>query len=125
MDVLGYRGAGPTLGCRRIHRMSSGRGSRIFDEGSVWKGIGFALGCHCAYFLLVHELPWPEARALGYITFALLQFGYIFPLAIYYQRRGEDETARGIILTGVVSLFLAVGWFGIEAYRGKLPSLTN
>ncbi len=105
--------------------MPSARARRYFDEGSVWKGIGFALGSHCVYFLLMHELPWPEARALGYISFALLQFIYIFPMANYYQRRGEDDTAQGIIFAGVVSLFLAAGWFGIAAYRGKLPSLTN
>jgi hypothetical protein len=94
-------------------------------EGSIWKGIGLAVGSQCVYFLMVHQLPWPEARALGDITFALLQFGYIFPMAIYYQRRGEDETSQGIILTGVISLFVAAGWFGYAAYRGTLPSLTN
>lgn len=82
-----------------------------------------ALLCQCAYVLAVFQLPWAEARTLGLMLFALVQFGYLFPLAIFYHRRGEEATSQGVISAGAISLCLAAGWFGYAAMHGTLPTL--
>jgi hypothetical protein len=94
------------------------------NEGSVWKGIAMAFLCQIAYLLFVYELPWAEARTLGFMVFALVQFAYLFPLALFYQRRGEQETSQGVMVMGVLSMFAAVAWFGYAAFHGTLPSLS-
>jgi len=102
----------------RVHKKSG------TSDGSVWKGIVMAFLCQIAYLFFVYELPWTEARTLGFMVFALVQFAYLFPLAIFYQRRGEQETSQGVMVTGVLSMFAAVGWFGYAALHGTLPSLS-
>jgi len=92
-------------------------------EGSLLKGIAIALLCQIAYVLAVFELPWAEARTLGLMLFALVQFGYLFPLALFYERRGEAATSHGVISAGAISLCAAAGWFGYAALHGTLPSL--
>jgi uncharacterized membrane protein HdeD (DUF308 family) len=92
--------------------------------GSLWKGLGLALLCQFAYLLVVSELS-DEARVLGFMMFALVQFGYLFPLAVFYHKRSEERTSNGIIIAGACSLFAAAIWFGYAASRGILPSLSN
>jgi cell division protein FtsW (lipid II flippase) len=93
--------------------------------GSLWKGLGLALLCQFAYLLLVSELPTDEARILGFMLFALVQFGYLFPLAVFYHKRNEERTSNGIIIAGACSLLAAAVWFGYAASHGMLPSLGN
>jgi drug/metabolite transporter (DMT)-like permease len=99
-----------------------------FDQatsGSFWKGIGLALLCHFAYLLFVFELPSEEVRVIGYMMFALLQFAYLFPLAIFYKKREQGRTSNGIIVAGVVSLLAMSGWFAYAVMHGTLPSITR
>ena len=92
--------------------------------GSLWKGFALALLCHCAYLLFVSELP-SEERTLGYMMFALLQLGYLFPLAVFYQKRNQGLTSNGVIIVGVLSLIAAAAWFGYAAMHGTLPSISR
>lgn len=82
-----------------------------------------ALLCHLAYFLLVFQISLAEARVVGKMLFALVQFAYLYPLAIFYQKRDQDLTSNGIIIAGVLSLFAAAVWFGYAAVHGTLPAV--
>jgi len=93
--------------------------------GSLWKGIALASLCHFAYLLFVSELTSPEVRVLGYLLFALLQFAYLFPLAVFYQKRNQRRTSNGLIIAGVLSLLAATAWFGYSVFHGTLPSITS
>jgi hypothetical protein len=93
--------------------------------GSFLKGIGLAFLCQFAYLLFVFELPASEVRAVGFMLFALVQFGYLFPLALFYQRRHQGLTSNGIMIAGAVSLAAATAWFGYSAYNGTLPSIVG
>lgn len=93
--------------------------------GNLWKGLGLALLCQIAYLLSVSKLPLAEERVLGYMLFALLQFAYLFPLAVFFQRRNQGLTSNGIIIAGAISLFAAAAWFGYAALHGTLPSIND
>ncbi len=95
------------------------------DRGSLWKGIALASLCQFAYLLFVSELPSLEVRAIGYMLFALVQFGYLFPLAVFYQKRNQGLTSNGIIITGILSLLAAAAWFAYAVMNGTLPSITR
>jgi len=92
--------------------------------GSFWKGLAIGLGCQAAYLLFVFYLPQSEVRLLGYLLFALVQFVYLYPLAVYFQKRQQGLTSGGLILVGVVSLFGAALWFGYAVYSSTLPSIS-
>jgi hypothetical protein len=94
-------------------------------RGNFWKGVLLALLCQFAYLFFVYSLPWADARTLGYMMFALLQFAYLFPLAVFYQKREQGLTSNGIILAGVFSLAAAAAWFGYAAFHGVLPSVNQ
>lgn len=95
------------------------------DRGSYWKGIALISLCHFAYLSFVSQLPSPQMRAVGYMLFALFQLSYVFPLAIFYKRREQGLTSKGIILVGVVSVLAAVAWFVYAVLHGTLPSITG
>jgi hypothetical protein len=96
----------------------------LAEGGSLWKGIAFGLGCQLAYLLFVFYLPASEVRLLGHLLFALVQFTYLYPLAVFFQRRQQGLTSNGIIIVGVVSLLAAAAWFGYSLLHGTLPSLS-
>jgi hypothetical protein len=93
--------------------------------GSLSKGFLLALLCHVAYFLLVLQLSLAEARVIGKMMFALVQFAYLFPLAVFYHKRDQDLTSNGIIIAGALSLFASAAWFGYAALHGMLPSISG
>jgi len=92
-------------------------------RGSVWKGFGIALLCQVAYLTLVFETSVSESRVVGKMLFALVQFAYLFPLAVFYHKRDQDLTSNGVIMACVLSLFAAAAWFGYAAVHGALPSI--
>jgi hypothetical protein len=94
------------------------------EGGSLWKGIAIGLVCQLAYLLFVVNLPMSEVRLLGYLLFALVQFTYLYPLAVFFQKRKQGLTSNGIIIVGVVSLLVAAAWFGYSLLHGTLPSLS-
>jgi hypothetical protein len=96
----------------------------VATGGSLWKGIGLAFLCQFAYLFFVFELTSSEVRVLGYMLFGLVQFAYLFPLAVYYKKHNEGLTSNGIIIAGAVSLLAAAAWFGYAAINGTLPSIT-
>ena len=83
------------------------------QEGSLWKGIVLGLLCQLAYLLFVRYLPESEVRTLGYMLYALVQFVYLVPLAVFFQRRKHGHTSNGLIIAGapviVKALFVAFG----------------
>jgi hypothetical protein len=95
------------------------------DQGSYWKGIALALLCQFAYLFFVYELPLPEARTIGFMLFALVQLGYLFPLAVFYKKRDQKFTSNGIIIAGVLSILAAAAWFAYAVAHGTLPSITS
>lgn len=95
------------------------------EKGNLWKGIGLALLCQFAYLFFVFELRDPEVQVLGRMLFALIQFAYLFPIAIFYHKRKEELTSKGIIVVGAVSLLAAAVWFGYAAAHGALPSING
>jgi hypothetical protein len=97
--------------------------SRTKYGGSLWKGFLLALLCQFTYLLLVFQISLSEARVIGKMLFALVQFAYLFPLAVFYHKRDEDLTSNGIIIACVLSLFAAAAWFGYAAVHGTLPSI--
>lgn len=58
------------------------------------------------------------------MLFALLQFTYLFPLALFYHKRKQGLTSNGVILAGAVSLVGAAVWFGYAVAHGTLPSVS-
>ena len=99
------------------HRVAIARG------GSLWKGIGVASLCQVAYLLFVLELNSDDTRVLGYMLFGLVQFIYLFPLAIFYHKRDEGLTSNGVIIIGALSLLGVAVWFGYAAIHGALPTV--
>jgi hypothetical protein len=92
--------------------------------GSLWKGIALAVLCQFAYLLFVSGFS-SEVRVLGYMLFALLQFGYLLPLAIFFQKRNQGLTSQGIIIAGAFALLVAAVWFGYAYMHGELPSISD
>ena len=96
--------------------------------GSLWKGLALAFLCQFAYLLFVCELPAQEheLRTVGYMLFALLQFAYLFPWAVFYQKkRNQQLTSNGVIIAGIVSLLAEAVWFAYAAVHGTLPSISG
>ena len=93
--------------------------------GSLWKGIALAMLCQVAYLLFVSGLSFSEVRVLGYMLFALLQFAYLFPLAIFFQKRNQGLTSNGVIIAGAFALLAAAIWFGYAGIHGQLPSINE
>lgn len=95
------------------------------EGGSLWKGIVLAVLCQVAYLLFVSGLSLSEVRVLGYMLFALLQFAYLFPLALFFQKRNQGLTSNGVIIAGALALVVAAVWFGYAYIHGELPSMTD
>jgi drug/metabolite transporter (DMT)-like permease len=93
------------------------------QEGSLWKGIVLGLLCQLAYLLFVRYLPESEVRTLGYMLYALVQFVYLVPLAVFFQRRKHGHTSNGLIIAGAFSLLVEAAWLGYAAVHGTLPSI--
>jgi len=95
--------------------------------GSLWKGLALAFLCQFAYLLFVYELPAQERelRTVGTMLFALLQFAYLFPLAVFYQKRNQQLTSNGVIIAGVISLLAEAVWFAYAVVHGTLPSISG
>jgi phosphoglycerol transferase MdoB-like AlkP superfamily enzyme len=94
------------------------------ERGSLLKGIGLASLCQFAYLFFFFELTSSDVRNFGFLLFALVQFAYLFPLAIFFQKQNQGLTSYGIIIAGVLSLLAAGGWFGYSAVHGTLPSVS-
>jgi hypothetical protein len=93
------------------------------EDGSLGKGFALAFLCQFGYLLFIYGLNWQAAQGLGYKLFALVQFFYLFPLAVFCKKRNQARTANGLIVTGAISLFGAVVWFGYAAIHGALPPI--
>jgi hypothetical protein len=95
------------------------------EGGSFRKGIAFALGCQVAYLLFVANLPYLETRQTGYLMFGLVQLLYLYPLAIFFQRRGQGRTAYGVIAVGIVSMLAEAVWFGYAILHGGTAGIPS
>lgn len=95
------------------------------EGGSLWKGIALALACQFAYLFFVFELSSSEVRVLGYMLFALVQFAYLFPLAVFFQKRNQGLTSNGVMVAGAFALLVAAAWFGYAIIHGELPSIAD
>jgi hypothetical protein len=92
--------------------------------GNFWKGIAIGLGCQAAYLLFVDNIHSSEIRLIGFVLFALAQYTYLYPLALFFQRRRQGRTSNGLMFVGVVSLIAAVVWFGYSLMHGAFSSIT-
>jgi hypothetical protein len=93
------------------------------QSGSLLTGIGIAMLCQFAHLLFVYNLSSAEVRVLGYLLFALLQFAYLLPLALFFRGRNQGFTSNGVIIAGAFSLLAEAAWFGYAAMNGVLPAI--
>jgi hypothetical protein len=91
--------------------------------GSFIKGLAIGLLCQIAHLLFVFYIPSDEVRSLGYLLFALVQFVYLLPLAVFFQRRKQGLTSNGFIVVGALALLVEAAWFGYAAVHGTLPAI--
>jgi hypothetical protein len=78
------------------------------DKGSVGRGIAFTL--------LLHTLQVPLAFALAFvfpplalatvIFIGVSQCVYIVPALVYFNRNGESDTVKGMIITASITFLL-------------------
>ena len=88
--------------------------------GSLGKGIGLALLCQFAYLSFAYTMPWNDLRMIFYLLFALVQFVYLFPLAMFYHRRSEQLTSSGLMVIAALSLIVTAGWLGYDVMHGVI-----
>ena len=76
-------------------------------RGSLWKGIGFAavinIGAFVASLLA-------KSMALGIVLvmgFGLIQCAWLIPLYLRYEKNGESETAKGVLVAAVITVLLS------------------
>ena len=89
------------------------------DEGSIAAGIGIGFGLNAAVFtvLLVaginlDRLPWlAQIFFSGAGGIGLTQLIYIIPLYLRYQKKGQKNTAKGlVIIASIIALLNATCW---------------
>jgi hypothetical protein len=102
---------------------STGNEFETARGGNFIKGFGLGLLCQFAHLLFLVYLPSDEVRGLGYLLFALVQFVYLLPLAVFFQRRKQGLTSNGLIVVGALALLAEAAWFGYSAVHGTLPAI--
>jgi drug/metabolite transporter (DMT)-like permease len=90
--------------------------------GSVLFGLALALLCQGAYVYAVRMVSDDTQRMFGYVFFALVQFFYLVPLALFFRHRGKGSTAGGFILAAALGLVAAGGCYGYYMMYGRLPA---
>ena len=84
----------------------------MFDEyankGSVALGVGLTLALHLLQLPLafVLALIYPGLAFFSVIFIGVSQCAYIIPALIYFNRRGESETVKGMIITASITFLL-------------------
>jgi hypothetical protein len=88
------------------------REQRPRDPGSIWQGIALggtwnicALGIGILTILI----------AIGAVViagFGIVQYAWISPLYLRYKRRGETETAKGILIASGITVLLSAACWG-------------
>jgi hypothetical protein len=92
------------------------REQRPPDPGSVWQGI--AIGATWNIGALVVGILTIIAMVGGAIiaTFGVLQYAWISPLYLRHKKRGETETAKGILIASGITVLLSAACWG-SIYR--------
>jgi hypothetical protein len=120
--------AGSTMSAndRDDREEAPGKRSIVPAQGGIFgKGIALAVGCQVAYLLFVSNLPHIETRQTGYVMFGLVQLIYLYPLAVFFQRRGQGRTALGVMAVGIVSLLAEAVWFGYALLHGGISGIPS
>ncbi|HTG16846.1 MAG TPA: hypothetical protein VK747_16485 [Blastocatellia bacterium] len=91
------------------------------SKGSVWSGLGLTLVFHIvalvAIFFILSMIVTGE-RGLELIFFSLVYFGlsqlvYMIPAILISRRRGETETAKGLIIGASITFLLSATCSGL------------
>lgn len=93
--------------------------------GSFWKGLALGLGCQLAYVLTVVSLPHADVRQTLLLLLGLVQLIYLYPLAVYFQKRNQPLTSFGFIVVGILSLVGEAAWFGYAILHGMTAGLPS
>jgi hypothetical protein len=87
--------------------------------GSVGKGVGISMGLTIAALVVIGLLSIAGARAQFGGVFVLIfgigivQAAWIIPLWVHYDKVGESETAKGILITAALIFLLNAGCWGL------------
>jgi ABC-type Fe3+-siderophore transport system permease subunit len=84
------------------------------SKGSLWAGVGVTLVLHLlvqvpAFFLLGLIVPGEKGLDLAFIPLmyiGLSQLVYMIPAILILRRRGDTETARGLIVGAALTFLL-------------------
>lgn len=98
------------------------------DEGSVAAGIGIGFGLNAIVFavsltvgLSTDRIDWLArifyAIALG---IGLTQVIYIIPLYLRYQKTGQKNTAKGLVIIASITALLNATCWGLLAEMGGI-----
>ena len=101
------------------------RYNNVAEGGSFLKGLAMGLACQVAYLLFVFYLPQSELRLAGFLLFALVQFTYLYPLAVFFQKREQGLTTYGVLAVGFLSLLVAAAWFGYAICHNPLSTFSG
>lgn len=76
------------------------------DRGSVARGVGTAILLHFWQLLIIPLFTLLPLAGLAWLGWSLTQFLYLWPAYLGRHRKGEKETAKGILLVGGLGILL-------------------
>lgn len=92
------------------------------DEGSVGTGIGIALAADVVLFIVLLSVgpglsdtaPWlSEVLTVAMFGIGLTQLLYVVPLCLHFQKTGQKNTAKGLIIGASIVALLNVTCWGV------------
>jgi len=87
-------------------------GNRPHDPGSIWQGIAIG-GAWNVCALLASIIGIFILIGMAVIAgFGVVQYAWILPLYEKYRKRGETETAKGILIASGITVLLSAACWG-------------
>jgi len=85
---------------------------RPLDPGSIWQGIAVGATWNiCALFVGILTILIIVGGVI-IAGFGVVQYAWIGPLYARHQRRGETETAKGILIASGITFLLSAACWG-------------
>ena len=75
-------------------------------RGGFWKGLGLGFLLHLFQILAL-------SQSFLLTVWGLTQVAYMIPAAIYFKRRGEPDTVKGLMVAAAVSFLLNAACWGL------------
>jgi hypothetical protein len=96
------------------------------SKGSVWSGLGVTLVLHmlvqvAAFFILVTIVSGERGLELAILPLGYIgvsQLVYMIPAILIFRRRGDAETAKGLIVGGSITFLLNATCNGLYFLTG-------